>query len=346
MEKTLQELADFVGGEVYGDGEIRIKRVSPIEQALVGDITFISNPRYERMLEETRASAVIVSPKSPKGKKSQLRTDQPYLAFARIQELWHPPPARPPIRASGSLPEGVQVGEDPRIYPNATVGQGTTLGDRATLYPGVFLGENCQLGDDVTIYPNAVIYPGTTIGNRVTIHGGTVIGSDGFGYAPEGSHYFKIIHAGSVVIEDDVEIGANCSIDRAVNAGKTTRICRGTKIDNLVQIGHNVQVGEDSLLVAQVGISGSSKVGRHVTLGGQAGLAGHLTVGDGSCVGAQAGIAKSFPPGSDVLGSPATLVSRKRREFAAVSRLPDLLQRIRELEGRLKAVEGREDGGT
>ena len=349
MEKSLRELADYVGGEVYGDGDLRIKRVSPIEQALAGDITFISNPRYQGLLEETKASAVIVSPNSPKGKKSQLRTEQPYLAFARIQRLWHPPAAPASTSLSrGPLPEGVEVGKDPSIYPNATVCPGTTIGDRVILYPGVYVGENCRLGDDVTLFPNTAIYPGTTIGNRVAIHSGTVIGSDGFGYAPEGSHFFKIVHAGHVVIEDDVEIGANCAIDRAVTEGKATRICRGTKVDNLVQVGHNVEVGEDCLLVAQSGISGSARVEKHVALGGQVGVAGHITVGEGSSAGAQAGISKSFPPGSHLLGSPAAPLTRKRREFAAVTRLPDLLQRVREIEARIKALEEQrpEDGGS
>ncbi|MCZ6689839.1 MAG: UDP-3-O-(3-hydroxymyristoyl)glucosamine N-acyltransferase [Planctomycetota bacterium] len=346
MEKTLRELADFVGGEVYGDGDLRIKRVSPIEQALVGDITFIANPRYEKLLEQTNASAVIVSAQGPKGKKSQLRTDQPYLAFAQIQRLWHPPPARSPLDP-GQLRDGVKLGKDPSIYPNATVCEGTTIGDRVVLHPGVYVGENCRLGDDVTIFPNAAIYSGTTIGSRVTIHSGTVIGSDGFGYAPEGTRYYKIIHAGSVVLEDDVEIGANCTIDRAVTEGRSTWIRRGTKIDNLVQVGHNVEIGEDCLIVSQVAIGGSARIENHVTLGGQVGVAGHITIGHGSSAGGQAGISKSLPSGSFVLGSPAAPVRRKRREFAALSRLPDLFQRFREMEAKLKALEEgkREDRG-
>ena len=347
MEMTLSELADFVGGELYGDGNLRIKRVSPIDKALVGDITFISNPRYHGLLEETQASAVIVSPKSPKGRKSQIRTRDPYLAFARIQKLWHEPPAREPIGvSSGTVQQGARVGEDPSIFPGAHIGRGTVIGDRVILYPGVFVGEGCRLGHDVTVFPNAVIYDGTSIGNRVTIHGGTVIGSDGFGYASEGDHYFKIVHAGTVEIEDEVEIGANCSIDRAVTKGKSTRIGRGTKIDNLVQIGHNVELGEDCLLVSQVGISGSARIERGAVIGGQVGIAGHITVGEGSNVGAQAGVTKSVPAHSEVLGSPAIPIPRKRREVAAVARLPDLLQRIRDLEARLKALENeRSDEG-
>jgi UDP-3-O-[3-hydroxymyristoyl] glucosamine N-acyltransferase len=349
MQKTLRELAEYVGGELYGDGDVRIERVSPIEEAVPGDITFISNPRYGNLLEETKASAVIVSPRSPKGSKAQIRTDQPYLAFARIQKLWHDPPPRSPLGvAPGAVTAGVEIGAEPSIYPNVTVGEGTRIGDRVLLYPGVFVGKGCRLGDDVTVYPNTVVYDDTSIGDRVTIHAGTVIGSDGFGYAPEGSRYFKIVHAGSVVVEDDVEIGANCTIDRAVNEGKATRIRRGTKLDNLVQVGHNVQVGEDCLLVAQSGISGSARVEDRVMLGGQVGIAGHITVGEGSCAGAQSGISKGIPPGSDVLGSPAAPVSRKRREVAAISRLPDLLKRVRELESRLKSLESgrREEGGA
>ena len=347
MEKTLRELAEFVGGEVHGDPAITIRRVSPIEHAGEGDITFISNPRYGRLLEETGASAVIVSDRSPRGAKAQIRLSNPYLAFARVQELFHGNGARRALGvASTHLGEGVEVGAEPSIYPTATVGDGTTIGDRVTLHPGAYVGPGCHIGDDVTLFPNTVVYGGTRIGNRVRIHAGTVVGSDGFGYAThEGGHH-KILHAGGVVIEDDVEIGSNCSIDRAVTVGKATVIGKGTKIDNLVQIAHNVELGEECLIVAQVGISGSSKIGRRVTLGGQAGVAGHITVGDGAVAGAQTGITKSVEAGAEVLGSPAAPLKRTRRQWMAITRLPELIRRVRRAEGRLDSLEnGRTDEG-
>ncbi len=347
MEKTLRELAEIVGGVVHGDGDIRIRRVSPIELAEDGDITFISNPRYGRQLETTGASAVIVSDGAPEGAKAQIRTSNPYLAFARVQELLHGNGATQAIGiASNHLGEGVEVGADPSIYPTAYVGQGSVIGDRVTLYPGAYLGPGCRLGDDVTIFPNAVVYQGTRMGDRVTIHAGSVIGSDGFGYAThEGGHH-KILHAGSVVIGDDVEIGSNCSIDRAVTVGRATVIGSGTKIDNLVQIAHNVELGEECLIVAQVGISGSAKIGKRVTLGGQAGVAGHLSVGDGVSAGAQTGIRKDVEPGAELLGSPSSSVNQTRRQWMAIRRLPDLLHRVRRVESRLESLEnGKGDEG-
>ena len=347
MEKTLRELAEFVGGEVHGDAGITIQRVSPIEQAADGDITFVSNPRYLKLLEETGASAVIVSDDAPKGSKAQIRIANPYLAFARVQELLHGNGARRALGiASTHIGSGVEVGDEPSIYPTATVGEGTVIGDRVTLYSGAYVGPGCRLGDDVTLFPNTVVYGGTRIGDRVRIHAGTVVGSDGFGYATHKGGHHKILHAGTVVIEDDVEIGSNCSIDRAVTAGKATVIGRGTKIDNLVQIAHNVELGEECLIVAQVGISGSSKVGRRVTLGGQVGLTGHISVGDGASAGAQTGITKSVEAGAEVLGSPAAPVMRTRRQWMAITRLPELLRRVRKVEGRLDSLEnGRTDEG-
>ena len=247
MQKKLKELAEWVGGTVIGDEEVEISGVGPIEEAKRGEITFIANPKYLPKLNETGASAVIVSPEVTSAEKALLSVKNPYLAFAKILALF----SDKPYRARGVDPQAwvsptAQLGKDLTVFPFVYIGDRCRIGDRVTLHPGVYVGEDSSVGEDSILHANVSVYPGMVIGRRVILHSGVVVGSDGFGYAKEGRKNFKIPQVGKVEIEDDVEIGSNTSIDRG--ALGNTIIGRGAKIDNLVQVAHNVVVGEDSVI--------------------------------------------------------------------------------------------------
>ena len=314
MKKRLNELAAWVQGSVIGNGEAEIHGVGPIEDAKEGEITFIANPKYLSRLGQTQASAVIVSPEVTSSEKPLLRVKNPYLAFAKILALF----SQKPYQARGIDPNAwvsptAQLGKDLTVFPFVFIGDGCRIGDRVTLHPGVSVGEGCSIGDDSILHSNVSVYPGMVIGQRVILHSGVVVGSDGFGYAKEGKKNVKIPQVGKVIIEDDVEIGSNTSIDRG--ALGNTVIQRGVKIDNLAQIAHNVLIGEDSIIVAQVGISGSTKIGSNVTLAGQVGVVDHVEIGDNVMVGAQAGVTHRLPPNQGYVGSPAL----PHREFLRVN---------------------------
>ncbi|WP_298268182.1 UDP-3-O-(3-hydroxymyristoyl)glucosamine N-acyltransferase [Geobacter sp.] len=337
-EKTLKELAEYLGGTVAGDEGKTVTGVASLDDAGGEQITFLANPRYASKVASTRAGAVVLPPGAERHGRNAIVVANPYLAFAKLLTLFHVAP-RPPkgIMDGARIGQAVKVGGDVTVYPGATLGDGVTLGDRVTIYPGAVVYEGVTIGDDVTIHANAVVYQGCRIGNRVTIHGGTVIGSDGFGYAPDGEGYYKIPQLGIVVIEDDVEIGANTVIDRA--ALTATVIGRGTKIDNLVQIAHNCVIGQNCTIVSQVGISGSTRLGNRVTLAGQVGVAGHLTIGDNVMVGAKSGIPGNIPSGSLVSGIPAFTHREWLRSMAVVPKLPDMKKTVAALEKRVKELE-------
>jgi UDP-3-O-[3-hydroxymyristoyl] glucosamine N-acyltransferase len=279
MNKKLKELAQWVEGTVVGDGEIEISGVASIEEARQGQITFISNPKYLPHLSKTQASAVIVSKEVTQADKPLLCVTDPQSAFAKVLALFSLKPYQPKgIDPKAWISPTARLGKDVTVYPFVYVGDRCSIGDRVTFYPGVFVGEDSAIGEDSILYPNVSVYPGTIVGKRVILHGGAVVGGDGFGYVKEGKRNVKIPQVGTVEIEDDVEIGANTTIDRAT-LGKTI-IRRGVKIDNLVMVAHNVVIGEDSILVAQVGVAGSTKIGSNVTLAGQVGVAGHIEIGD------------------------------------------------------------------
>ncbi|GAK49539.1 UDP-3-O-[3-hydroxymyristoyl] glucosamine N-acyltransferase [Candidatus Moduliflexus flocculans] len=338
MEKQLRELAEYVQGEVVGDGQVVISSVAGIEEAMAGAITFLSNPKYRDKLPLTRASAVIVAQDVDAPGLNLLKVANPYFAFARIMKLFeqkfHPPIGIHPTAVIG---DGAAIGEGCRIGAHVTIGHHVNIGARTIIHPGVVLGDYVTVGADTLIYPNVSVLQEAQIGDRVILHSGTVIGSDGFGFAPMNGEYAKIPQIGTVVIEDDVEIGANVTIDRA--ALGQTHIKKGVKIDNLVQIGHNVVIGEHSIIVAQVGISGSTKLGRHVTLAGQVGVVGHIEIGDDVTVAAQSGIPKSVPEKSVVAGSPAVDQTLWKKSQIALHKLPDALKTIRALERRIRALE-------
>jgi len=336
---NVKKIAKLVNGEIEGDSTIVITSLNKIEDAEAGQLSFISNPKYAKYLETTRASAILVSKDFPKTKKTIIRTENPYFAFLKLLNVFHPSVSTlaPGIHPTAVIEESAQISENAAIGALVFIGKDSRLGDNVCIYPGVVISDNVEIGDNTTIYPNSTLRERVKIGKRVIIHNGTVVGSDGFGFAREGQIYHKIPQVGTVVIEDDVEIGSNCSIDRATMG--ETRIKRGAKLDNLIQIAHNVVVGENTVIAAQTGISGSTKIGNNVIIGGQVGFVGHIEVGDNTSIGAQSGVSKSLPPNAVYFGYPARPIMQAKREEAVIRKLPELMKKITELERLLKDKE-------
>jgi UDP-3-O-[3-hydroxymyristoyl] glucosamine N-acyltransferase len=334
----LEELARLVGGKTRGSCEELIFGISGIREARRGQITFLVNPKYGKDLETTEASAVIVGPQIPQTSKPLLITTNPYLAYARIAQFFAPKPRhRKGVDSSAYRGKDCRIGEDVSVYPFVYLGNRVKIEKGVILYPGVFVGDDVRIGEDSIIYPNVSLLSGTIIGQRVIIHSGTVIGSDGFGFAQDGMIHIKIPQAGIVQIDDDCEIGANNTIDRAT-FGKTW-IKTGVKTDNLVHVAHNVVVGEHSLLIAYVGISGSATLGKGVTLAGQVGVAPHVTIGDGAIVTGKSGVAKSIAAGEIVSGNPTMPHQTYLRTRTLIQRLPEMVKQIRTLEERVRLLE-------
>jgi UDP-3-O-[3-hydroxymyristoyl] glucosamine N-acyltransferase len=334
----LSEIALALGCRMEARSDPEITGVAGIEEAGPGELTFVSNRKYIRHIKDTRASAILLDFELPAGAIPCLRTPNPYLAFARALELFHAPLAPPQgIHPSAVLAADARIEPGASIGPHVVVGAGCSIGARATLFPHVVIYPDVSIGDDVILHAGVVIREKCRIGHRVTIQNGSIIGSDGFGFAPVGDGtYHKIRQTGYVRIEDDVEIGANTTVDRA--AVGATFIRRGAKLDNLVQIGHGSQVGEDSVLAAQVGLAGSTKLGRRVMAGGQVGFAGHQEIGDGVILMAQAGIHGEVESGAMLAGSPAFDTRVWRRSVTAFPKLPELQRQVRTLEKELQQL--------
>ncbi|HEU4938139.1 MAG TPA: UDP-3-O-(3-hydroxymyristoyl)glucosamine N-acyltransferase [Vicinamibacterales bacterium] len=337
----LRDIADRLQCRLEGDGEIEILRVNGIDDAGPGDLTFFTNPKYSRALRATRASAVILSEKAEPAPCAMLRVAHPYLAFAKAVELFavtNRPPAG--IHRLADVAATATIAPDAAIGAFSVVGDGARVGARTLLYPHVTIGAGVQIGDDCIVHTHVSIRERVQIGHRVVVQDGAVIGSDGFGFAtqPDGTHY-KIPQIGAVVIEDDVEIGANSAIDRP--AVGETRIGAGTKIDNLVQVAHGVTIGRNALLAAQVGIAGSTTIEDSVTLAGQVGVSGHITIGKGTIATAQTGIPNSVEPGSFISGYPAITNRDWLKSSAIFRKLPELRKAIADLDARLAEVEAR-----
>jgi UDP-3-O-[3-hydroxymyristoyl] glucosamine N-acyltransferase len=341
MKKTLKEIAAFVDGVVVGDDSVVITGVAGIKEACEGDITFLANPKYFPLIDKTRASAIVASAELEKSSKPIIRVENPSLAFAKIvaslapTEVTHPKGVHP----SAVLGKNVSLGKNAAIGAYAVIEDEVSIGDNTIIYAGCFVGHHTRIGNNTLIYPNVSIRERISIGNGVIIHSGTVIGSDGFGFVTIKGQHHKIPQIGTVEIGDDVEIGANVTIDRA--RFDKTIIGRGTKIDNLVQIAHNVVVGENSLIVAQVGISGSTIIGNNVTLAGQVGIVGHISIGDNAIVMAQAGVSKSIPAGTMAWGYPAKPVEVAKRVNASVQNLPRLYRAVVELKKKIEELESK-----
>jgi len=339
MQKTLKEIAELINGEVVGDDDIVITGISGIKEADEGDITFVANPKYFPLIEKTRASAIITSREIKTAPKPIIRTDNPSLAFAKIVssivpcEVTHPKG----IHRTAILGKDVSLGRNVALGPYTVIEDNVSIGDNTIIYAGSYVGHHAKIGSNTLIYANVSIRERVTIGNQVVIQSGSVIGSDGFGFVTMEGRHHRIPQVGTVIIEDNVEIGSNVTIDRA--RFDKTIIGRGTKIDNLVQIAHNVVIGENCFIVAQVGISGSATIGNNVTLAGQVGVAGHIKVGDNSIAMAKSGVSKSIPPGTTVWGYPAKPQKLAKRVNACVQNLPKLYNTIAELKKKIEELE-------
>jgi UDP-3-O-[3-hydroxymyristoyl] glucosamine N-acyltransferase len=344
VHKTLREIAEFIDGEVIGDESIVITGVAGIKEAGPGDITFLANPKYFPLADKTDASAIITSRQAEDIPKPIIRTDNPSLAFARIISLLAPGEVKRPRGIHPCVIKGknVSLGKDVSISAYVVIEDDVSIGDNTVIYPGSFIGHNTTVGRDTLIYPNVSIREYVKIGNRVIIHSGTVIGCDGFGFVTLKGKHHKIPQVGTVEVGDDVEIGANVTIDRA-RFDKTV-IGSGTKIDNLVQIAHNVVTGQDCIIVSQAGISGSTVLGKNVTLAGQVGVVGHISIGDNAVVMAQAGVSKSVPADTMVWGYPAKPQDIAKRVNACVQNLPKLFATVRELKKKIEELEARLKG--
>ncbi len=340
MAKPLSDIARLVGGEIIGDARIVISGVAGIQDARPGDITFLANPKYSQYLDKTSASAVIVGRGVESQAKNLVRCDNPSLAFTRTVSFLFPEEIKHPvgIHAQAVVSRGAVVGKNAAIGACAVVEDGAVISDGAVIYPGAFIGAKAVIGSGTVIYPNVSVRECVSIGKNVIIHSGSVIGSDGFGFVTVDGKHHKIPQVGTVVVEDDVEIGANVTIDRA-RFDKTV-IGRGTKIDNLVHIAHNVVIGRNCLIVAFVGISGSSTLGDNVVLAGQVGVVGHVTIGDNSVVMAKGGVSKSIPANSVYWGSPVSQpVMEAKKIHVYTQALPKLHDTIKELKARIAELE-------
>jgi UDP-3-O-[3-hydroxymyristoyl] glucosamine N-acyltransferase len=327
----LAQLAEQLGCELAGDPEIEITGVAGLGEAGLGDLTFLANPRYRPAVRSTRASAIVVARNAGDMPLASLRASDPYYAFARAIEIFHPSPRfEPGVHPTAVIAATARIGPGAHIGPYCFVDEDVRIGTGAVLHSFVAIYHGATIGDDFFAHSHAIVREGCRIGNRVLLQNGVVVGSDGFGFArtPDG-HWHKMRQAGIAVIEDDVEIQANTTVDRATIG--ETRVARGAKLDNLVQVGHASRVGEDSLLCGQVGLAGSSNIGNHVILAGQVGVAGHLSIGDGAILTAQSGVPNDVPAGALYSGYPAMENKRWLKSVAAFGRLPELQRQVREL---------------
>lgn len=346
MEFTIDQVAGMLGGEVRGDGSEMINMLAKIQEAKKGQITFLSNPKYEPYIYTTQASAVIVNkdfvPKKPIA-SNLILVEDPYISFTSLLEEYHKLMSfhKAGIEQPSFAGENVIAGEN--IYRGAFsyIGNNVTIGNNVKIYPHVFVGDDVVIGDNTILHPHVKLYAGTRIGNHCVIHAGTVIGSDGFGFAPQEDGSYKAIpQLGNVIIEDHVCIGANTVIDCATLSGDSTIIRQGVKLDNLIQVAHNVEIGKNTVIAAQTGISGSTKLGENCVVAGQVGMAGHIVIANKTSIGAQAGVLKSISKeGQQIIGSPAFDVKEFFKAYAVYKKLPDLNHRLRELQSKLLHAE-------
>jgi len=346
MEFTIDQVAGMLGGEVKGDGSETVNMLAKIQEAKKGQITFLSNPKYEQYIYTTNASAVIVSkdfvPKKTI-RSNLILVEDAYVSFTALLEQYHQLLSfqKTGIEQPSFAGENVKAGEN--IYRGAFsyIGNNVTIGNNVKVYPHVFVGDDVVIGDSTILHPHVKLYGGTRIGCHCVIHAGTVIGSDGFGFAPQEDGSYKAIpQMGNVIIEDYVSIGANTVIDCATFSGDSTIIRQGVKLDNLIQVAHNVEIGKNTVIAAQTGISGSTKLGENCVIAGQVGMAGHIVIANKTSIGAQAGILKSITKeGQQLLGAPAFDVKDFFKAYAVFKKLPDLNQRLRELQSKLQHFE-------
>jgi UDP-3-O-[3-hydroxymyristoyl] glucosamine N-acyltransferase len=333
---SLREIARRLKGRLVGPDRT-VRGVKPLDDAGPEDLSFLAHTRYRGLLQACRAGGVLVTPGIRADHLSLVQVEQPYVALAKVMPLLHPPVSRSPgVDPRSDVPEDCELGRGVYVGPFVSLGRGCKIGDRCVLHAGVTVGDHAQLGEDCILYPGSAVLERCAAGNRVILHAGAVVGSDGFGFAEEGGVHLKIPQIGNVILEDDVELGANVTVDRATFG--STRIRRGTKVDNLVQVGHNCDVGEDCLLVSQVGLSGSVRVGRGSVFAGQSGSVGHVRIGERVRVGAKSAVTEDLPDDAFVIGHPARDHREWKKSQAALARLPELRRRVAELERRLETL--------
>ncbi len=336
----LSQIAERVSGSVEGE-DIEISGINTLTEAIAGEITFLSNPRYARLVPDTKASAIIIDRKFPKPEIPVVRADNPYHATLMVVKLFYPEP-EPRIKGihpGAVITDTARLGQDAGIGPGVVIGENAVIGDRVSIGANTVIEANVEIGDDSFIHSRVTIRHDVKIGKRVIIHSGAVVGSEGFGFAPVEGRFEKIPQVGTVVVEDDVDIGANTCIDRAFLG--VTRICQGAKLDNLIQIAHNVEVGAHTVIAAQTGISGSTRIGQGVMMGGQVGTVGHIEIGDGVKVGAQSGVSKDTPPGITIFGYPARPIMETKRIEASLRKLPEMLKQLARLEKTVEELKGK-----
>ncbi len=338
QEKTLSELAEYVKGRICGDPNVIIKSAATLGRAGEGDISFLVNQKYQKQMKTTKASAVIVGEETTSTVVPLLVAEDPYYAFMQIMVLLHGHRKHKKVGISpkASISDSAKVGADCHIHDFATIADEAIVGDGCIIYPGAYIGEGVHIGNDSLIYPNVTIYDGCRIGNRVIINANSTIGEDGFGYASHKGVHHKIPQIGTVVIEDDVEIGACCGIERGT-LGDTV-IGQGSKLGDLVTIGHGSKIGPHCLLVAQVGVAGSTTLGHHCIVGGQVGIVGHISIGNNVTIAAQAGVINNVRDGKVVLGAPAIDANQGKRAYGMIQYLPEMRQNIRNLQSQVAQI--------
>lgn len=340
MELSAQQIADFLGGTVDGNPEVKVSNFSKIEEGQPGTLTFLANPKYEHYIYNTEASIVLVNNDFSPAEQitaTLVKVENAYAALAMLLNLVEQSkPKKAGISSTAFIAASATVGDDCFVGNFAYIGENVKLGKNCQIYPNAYIGDGVTIGDNCILYPHATIYNGCKVGNNCILHAGSVIGSDGFGFAPEGDNYKKIPQLGNVILEDNVEVGANTTIDRAVMG--STIIHQGVKLDNLVQIAHNVEVGENTVMAAQVGIAGSVKIGSHCMFGGQAGLSGHIHIADHVVFGAQSGVISDIKEAKTVLGAPAIDAKKFMRSSAIFNRLPDMYRTLGQLQREIEQL--------
>jgi UDP-3-O-[3-hydroxymyristoyl] glucosamine N-acyltransferase len=340
MEFTAQQIADFLKGDVVGDPTTKVNNFSRIEEGLPGTITFLANPKYEHFIYQTKASIVLVnrdfSPVSTI-EPTLIKVENAYASLAMLLNLAEQAKNRKyGVDPSAFMAETTSVGENCYIGTFAYIGEKTVIGNGCSIYPHTYIGDNVKIGDNTIVYPHVTVYEGCIVGNNCIIHAGAVIGADGFGFAPENGEFKKIAQLGNVILEDNVEVGANTTIDRAVMG--STVIRQGVKLDNLIQIAHNVEIGKNTVMASQVGIAGSTKVGSNCMLGGQVGLGGHINIGDNAQIGAQSGIISNVKADARIMGTPAIPLKNYLRSSIIFEKLPEIYQTLNLLQKELEEL--------
>lgn len=343
MEFSAEQIAGILNGDIVGNADITVRGLSKIEEGVEGTLSFLSNPKYEEYIYTTGASICIVNnsftpSKSIPSTLTMIKVEDAYSCFAKLLEFYDQMRKKEPkIESPAFIAESAKIGSDLYLGAFGYIGENSKIGNNVVIYPHVYIGENVIIGDNCTLHPGSTIYVDCVIGNNCIIHAGTIIGADGFGFAPnENGEYKKIPQIGNVILEDNVEIGSNSTIDRATMG--STFIRTGVKLDNLVQIGHNADVGENTVMAAQVGVSGSAKIGKGVMIGGQSGIGGHLHIADGTKIVAQSGIPSTVKKADTLMGSPGIPLEDFKKSYFGFRKLPQILNRLQDLENKLKEL--------